>query len=219
MERWKEYQLKLPYARLFTETGVAFVHIPKNAGSSISLALYGTQVDHLTWAEIRELNPVMYGRWIKFAVVRDPISRFVSAYNYLMAGGINESDLQFAKEVLWEYEDLDKFVKSLLNREVLNQVFQHWHFRFQTEFVCTQAGRCMMDVLLPFERLDSSIRERLPLVGKLRGLPRLNVGAAPSPEILLGQESEEILRLLYAKDSLLHGAASTNAESYGLQVW
>src|ERR1700761_9469052 len=69
------------------ESGLVFIHIPKAAGMSISQALYGEQIKHLS---IRLCHQIAGGRLAElpsFAVLREPTERFLSAYRYGRAGG------------------------------------------------------------------------------------------------------------------------------------
>ena len=67
-------------------TGVLFIHIPKNAGTSLTHALYGMDVGHETIRYFRRRMPGLAGL-PSFAILRDPVRRFLSAYHYARAGG------------------------------------------------------------------------------------------------------------------------------------
>ena len=89
-----------------------FIHIPKNAGESIERSLgmhagnpqqnfFGVVnnrhvLQHLTANELRSRRQFseIWHEYFKFAVVRNPYSRFVSRYNYtkLVTKNKNEED-------------------------------------------------------------------------------------------------------------------------------
>jgi len=104
-----------------------FIHIPKTAGSNISQSLYGYQVGHKPRAFLkRQENDFI------FTFARNPIDRFVSAFNYLNLGGINKHDEMFKEKYLPTGIDINSFVveffKSLEIREWI-------HFKHQVGFI------------------------------------------------------------------------------------
>ena len=70
-----------------------FVHIPKNAGTSIESVFltpeyrenYPTNIieRHATIHKVKEIFPDKYDSYIKFAVIRNPYERMVSWYHYV----------------------------------------------------------------------------------------------------------------------------------------
>jgi hypothetical protein len=60
------------HMRIFRRTGLIFVHVPKTAGISISLVLYGRRFPHNTAAELKASFPLLFRRLPSFAVVRNP---------------------------------------------------------------------------------------------------------------------------------------------------
>ncbi|MGU9977915.1 MAG: sulfotransferase family 2 domain-containing protein [Candidatus Oxydemutatoraceae bacterium WSBS_2016_MAG_OTU14] len=81
-----------------------FTHIPKTAGLSAMQSLYGdcdgnvpaighTKIDDWEWL----LTEKKFTQCFKFAFVRNPWSRFFSAYRFLARGGMNDYDRKWAK--------------------------------------------------------------------------------------------------------------------------
>ena len=64
----------------YRQCGAVFVHVPKNAGSSISRALYGRSLGHKTAQEMMAYNPKLFQELDSFAVLRDPLERAISAW-------------------------------------------------------------------------------------------------------------------------------------------
>ena len=60
----------------------AFLHIPKNAGTSINTAFGMTVEGHRHWTFYERLCTTPDGRYFRFTVVRHPLSRLVSNYEY-----------------------------------------------------------------------------------------------------------------------------------------
>ena len=60
-----------------------FIHVPKNAGTSIIKAMWPEEVVFdKTIEEYKEYYGEYWDKYKKFTVVRDPIDRFISAYKY-----------------------------------------------------------------------------------------------------------------------------------------
>src|SRR5262245_10579050 len=131
----KARRLGVTFPEFFDATRSIFVHVPKAAGTSVSLALYGMQVGHRTWREWRELNPRKFNTYFKFAVVRDPIARFASAFYFLRGGGMNAHDREFAERVLKQFAGPNELAKALVDYDLQRLVLGYQHFRTQADYV------------------------------------------------------------------------------------
>ena len=84
-----EYAKDANNIRVQLNAGVFFVHVPKNAGTALSKAMYGKQLRHYSVREYLDLGlrsdqvPIV-------ALYRDPIERFLSAYRFLSGNGTLE---------------------------------------------------------------------------------------------------------------------------------
>ena len=65
------------------ERKIIFVHIPKNAGTSIRRYFGNLSTYHETIYDFKDTFPDKYNSYRKFAVVRNPYDRMVSWYFYL----------------------------------------------------------------------------------------------------------------------------------------
>ncbi len=74
--------------RQFRRDGAIFIHVPKCAGSALLDAWLGFQTGHVTAAEYRAADPRFFDRAYVFAFVRDPVDRFVSAYDHIQTGDL-----------------------------------------------------------------------------------------------------------------------------------
>ena len=69
--------------RQFRRDGVIFIHVPKCAGSALLDAYLGFQTGHITAWQYRRADPFFFDTAYVFAFVRDPLARFVSAYDHI----------------------------------------------------------------------------------------------------------------------------------------
>jgi hypothetical protein len=74
--------------RQFRRDGAIFIHVPKCAGSALLDAWLGFQTGHVTAAEYHAADPLFFDRAYVFAFVRDPVDRFVSAYDHIQTGDL-----------------------------------------------------------------------------------------------------------------------------------
>lgn len=175
-----------PYPRIFDERRIVFIHIPKTAGKSIASVLHRRGALHLTYVEFARLIGPRIDEYFVFAVVRDPVQRFYSAYRYLRSGG-NQSreDRLFARRWL-SGRTLEEFVLKELDRpEVRGSLF----FRPQVDFLVDEIGRLATSHLLRFENLRTEFAALAPRLGLDETLPWLNASRKQQPV----DESEDAL--------------------------
>ena len=63
-----------------------FIHIPKNAGTSISSVLYGRNLPHFTIEFYQKISPDIVNSVESFSVIRNPVDRFLSACKFILSG-------------------------------------------------------------------------------------------------------------------------------------
>lgn len=192
---------------LYSQTGFCFIHIPKNGGSSVEKILYGeAHVRHRKWMEVLALSPDGYETWQKFCVVRDPVDRFLSAFDYMKKGGRNQIDAEVARRYVKPFEDINEFIARFNNITFRKKIMAYFHFQQQADYVLSDDGVCMVNHLLPFERFDealacflaiapSKIQHRNKTQGTRTGMQDIDA------------DSLDIIKRYYRRDFLLHAAA------------
>ena len=195
--------------RGFDEHRCIFVHIPKAAGISVAMALFGNLAGgHNTARHYRVVFGRDFWRYFKFTFVRNPYTRLVSAYEFLRGGGHPAwpTNRRFRDEVLSEYRDFSDFVLRWL------QPREEWpepHFRPQHEFL-ELGGRLVMDFVGRVERIDVDFSKVCDRLGIQAQLERLNPTTTSEKQGTLGDyyvsdAVERRVRDLYAKDFELFG--------------
>ena len=112
--------------KTFMKIGAVFVHIPKNAGTSVEffleerLASFDNMLprsQHFTALELQRQWPNKFHAMPSFAVVRDPIDRFLSAFNYVSNGGNGgDIDRQCARRL--NNRTPNWFINTVLSRSL-----------------------------------------------------------------------------------------------------
>ncbi len=186
--------------------GALFIHIPKNAGMSIAHALYGEQLYHPSIRYYRDRAPESVLRLPSFAIWRDPVERFVSAYRFARAGGNPDNRVSMAfRHSYMNFTSLDD---ALDHVAAAKSVFDLDHiFRPQFWYVADRAGRIAVDRLFAFDDMAA-----IPaFVGRpdLDAIPEINasVGARATPTA----EQVARMRRLYAIDFAIHEGLTSGA--------
>lgn len=148
----------------FHEYKCIYVHIPKCGGISISNTLFGNLGGgHLPLKHFQLLFTTdQFESYFKFAIVRNPWDRLVSAYLFLKKGGINEKDRVWAEQNLGEYKTFEEFVKNwMVQKHALKQL----HFKPQVEYIYDNRNNLLTDFLGRFENFENSYKEILFRLG------------------------------------------------------
>jgi len=184
-----------------------FVHTPKAAGTSVALSLFGELPYHYTAADYRAIfGRVDFNRYFKFAFVRNPWDRLLSAYSYLSGGGWDEADRLWASVHLASYESFESFVHEGLRSRAIRE---YMHFRPQSEFITNLRGRIVVDFLGRFETIERdfqhicarmNVRAELPHTNKSNGGDYREVYTPAMRDIVANVYRADIRRLGYAFD-------------------
>lgn len=183
---------------VYMKRGLILIHIPKNAGTSVEDAIYGYHVRHRTWREVQVLCPRAWQSLPKIAILRDPVDRFLSAFDYLKSGGRNEQDRQFGARMIG-----DRSIDAFLNRFCKNPSFRatsmrYFHFRPQSDFI-SDGDVVKVDHLIPFHRIAQGLEKFAGVApSALKHANKTNGRRSELP-----QSAADHLRSIYAQDAAL----------------
>lgn len=137
----------------YDEQKCIFVHVPKCAGISISVSLFGNQGGaHLRIPHYQLIfSKREFEAYFKFTFVRNPWDRLVSAFLFLKKGGANRTDKLWAEEHLSRFGDFHTFVTDWVDQKNVNMMK---HFVPQHKFICEPRSEIpSVDFIGRFERL------------------------------------------------------------------
>ncbi|WP_198350638.1 sulfotransferase family protein [Sphingomonas prati] len=179
-------------------SGVLFIHVPKNAGTSLSMALYGHAITHDTMRYYERVAPGFVASAATVAVVREPVERFVSAFRYATNGG---TPCRWVSEPFRAtYQAFQSIDAALDHLERYRDPFDVDHiFRPQRWYLADAAGRLAVEHLVPIDdlgRLHALFADR-----KVAPFPRLNVSRASG--MTVSDVQRERIRRLYREDVAL----------------
>lgn len=188
----------------FFRTKTIFIHIPKTAGISIVLSLYGGNVS-MSHTRLRMFRLLLTGEefdsFYKFAFVRHPLDRLVSAFNFLKGGGLTPEDRAFAEAHLSRYDDFPGFVRGWLSPA---NAYAYVHFVPQHDFVMFR-GKLGVDYLGRFETLGEDYEHIRRATGIGEPLKQYNVRNRGKARPELAPDVRRIIEKVYEKDFELFG--------------
>ena len=192
---------------------IMFIHVPKCAGMAVCEALYGTQLKHGTIRWYRQYAPHL-DDIPSFAILRDPVARFVSAYRYATAGGSKEN--RVSEPFNQQYQAWRCIDEALDHVESVRSIYRLDHiFRPQQWYITDRNGAVDVDVLFSVD--DPALSRFIQMLGG-RALRHVNRSTAAAPQLSSGQE--ERIPKLYQADVVLHAAVLKDearaASSHGL---
>lgn len=175
--------------------GVIFTHVPKNAGMAVSQALYGMQIKHASVRYFAALAPSEWKRLPSFAVLRDPVDRFRSAYRYARAGG--GSDNRVSPVFAERYRAFGGIDDALDHVEAARSPYGVDHiFRPQCWYLTDRRGAIAVDHLALIERVGDLLDTlSITPAGPLR---HVNRSEGSDPVLTRGQADR--IRRIYADD-------------------
>ncbi|WP_338467474.1 GtrA family protein [Novosphingobium sp. ZN18A2] len=184
------------------QAGCLLVHIPKTGGTSISKELYGRNLQTYTARNWRRRFGDRFDDWTRFAVMRDPTRRFLSAWRFMLRGG---SDVMLVSRYemtrLAPLEPLEAFISRLEAHPELMRLQPVAHFRPQVECVKDRDGNFLVDRLVVIDQ-DPSMSGELAQWLRLAELPHLN--KSDSSAYAIDSALEARIRALYADDFVLY---------------
>jgi hypothetical protein len=189
-----------------------FIHVPKAGGISLQTALFGqTGLGHDSLADFQgDFSADEFISFFKFAIVRNPWGRLLSAFTYLKAGGRNAQDRAWSAANLSDIRSFEQFVMEWLREETLDSIA---HFTPQSSFLRSKESRVSTDFIGHFERLPAAyqtIRGELATRGLLslpEHLPHLNVNPIEGMDYRtqFSTEAQRKVANLYREDIELFG--------------
>jgi len=213
-----------PHPQIYHHLKAIFVHVPKAAGTSIEQRLLemergssrpfpgpppapnpkGSVGGHTTARAYRRRFPEEFGAYYKFAVVREPVDRFLSAFHYLRQKPVHPA---LNNDPAHDCATAEEFAARLSADAGLAAKIVH--LMPQWEFVCDEEGTVLVDDVYRYEALEFGWAAICQRIGATYGpLPRLNPSRRPEP----GDGTEEagpatlaFVRQYYARDCEVFG--------------
>ncbi len=151
-----------------------FVHIPKTGGISIKQSLFNcySPLPHFGVSDYRLIfGKAAFEEYFKFAFVRNPWCRVLSAYLFLKKGGCTTRDKQWSKIHLAKYNTFNDFALVWLNK--IN-IYTQIHFIPQSHFIYDNEGKTQINHVAYFENIEKEFEYLRKIVNPNAQLQHLN---------------------------------------------
>jgi chondroitin 4-sulfotransferase 11 len=151
---WYNKGVSYQKKKIFKEhhNDLLFIHIPKTAGISLVKSLYDIDYsNHATIFDYLREDSSRAKHMTSFAVVRNPYSRLISAYNYLRDDGRSIIDKAWNDMYLKKYRSLDDFVNKGGLEKAINRNAEH--FIPQNKFIYA-SGSLYVDEVFKLENME-----------------------------------------------------------------
>lgn len=198
-------EIKLKAGRL---ESFIFIHVPKTAGTSVA-EFFGTKARHVPLSRYYARDRDRADKSFKVAIVRDPLDRLHSAFNYLHSAiGLNDSfDVRWASIHLKRFSNFSDFVEALGDPHQNKPLLNYIHFRPQISWILNRPGGDInIDMLCRFEKLDEDIASLSAKLGVEIKLKHTRKPQRPKEKITsISEDCQEIVKDLYQKDYKMLG--------------
>lgn len=194
-----------------------FVHVYKNAGTSITAALlpYAAKpwevvasralrrlhirapfdpqpyTEHISAGELAQaLGRKAFDALFSFAIVRNPWDWQVSLFQYM-----RKEPRHPQHALAMAFENFDAYIRWRCRNEV----------RLQKDFIHSPEGELLVDFVGRFENLEADFAAICSRIGISASLPQLNVSNATPYRQFYDEKTRELVRRAFAPDIALFG--------------
>lgn len=189
--------------------GILFIHIPKNAGTSVANALEFKSTSHITASEILYQNPALLKNSFSFCIVRNPFERFLSLYYYAkLEKSYYHDNINPQKSLFGKHEDygilknssIEKCARLLIeNKLVHDRSWNHW--LPQHTWIYDEKGKnCLVKKIYRINDLEILCHDLEKHTGFNIFIPKLNVSKDFTYQRVINKKTKEILEEYYKRD-------------------
>lgn len=193
---------KYLYNEIFDKHGFIFIHVPKTGGLSVlqSILNQDFRVGHKRAIQFLKHDQKRFESYFKFAFVRNPYDRFVSAYSYLYKGGAGYEDEDFARRHIRPYKDFETFTYSLENPKFVKKILRWRHFKPQHHFLCDNSNKLLIDFVGKYETMARDYEHIRNKLGFGNDLKHVNSSGKRDFRQFYNKRTQSIIKDLYKED-------------------
>ena len=179
-------------------SNLAFIHIPKNAGSCVLNTFNKKSSGHeALQARRRKKAGVKY-----FCVIRDPFDRVISAFEYLRNDGNGSLPDIIAKERYCYQDTFDEFLECF--RKERKKYFTRTHLAPQHHWCC-EGNTILADIVINYNNFEKELRElhRKNNWHSLKYIPRVRPSPRKDINFYISEKNKKLVKEIYADDYII----------------
>ncbi|MEO0695312.1 MAG: sulfotransferase family 2 domain-containing protein [Pseudomonadota bacterium] len=196
-----------PYQPWNCANNAIYVHIPKAGGQAVKAALDIEDhpfLGHCPATGFKAADPRLFEDYYSFSVVRHPVTRLRSAFQYLKHTSLHETDRRFADQHLSKITTFPEFVQKLNDWHFRAMIVPWIHFQPQAYFLADLEGTLIVDEIFKLENIDKGFEQLKRRLGIDATLPKKNA-STKSAESDLSPQHTDVIRSIYREDFALLG--------------
>ena len=201
---------KIGYNDANSTDSILFIHIPKNAGTAVSKALGFESTSHIKASEIKEEFGInIFEDKCSFAIVRNPVDRFLSLYNYArMDISYYHNNIEPENSIYGKHLDYELLKNSsllecaqYLQKGMLKHDL-HWnHWEPQYNWVYdVNSNQRLVKKIYNFENLQELAKDMDSMFNCKFELNEINISNKKEDNKVLDIETISIIKEYYKKD-------------------
>lgn len=190
--------------------GFLFIHIPKNAGTSLAKVLEIDSPSHYYLRDFeQQLLPEHFQSLKILAIVRNPWDRFVSLYNYArMEISHYHNNIEPEKSIYGVHDDYELLKDASINacahflkEGALRHSYPYTQWNTQSKWLKNKQGHLVSTYFLGrMENVNEDVSALEELVGSVPSLPYVNRSKKVDYHDVLDPETKEIVTRYYEED-------------------
>jgi len=192
---------RYPYKKYCDKYKCIFIHIPKNAGTSIITLLNNNnpiEQEHCRYWDYLRSDIVRLRSYEVFCVVRNPWDRLLSAYHYLKEGGSKGRDKNLTDMMNSQCDNFQDFVLNWLDYDkIYNITVLNPQFIYIYDF---QDKKLAVNNILHFESLSEDFFAFQKKIGVTKSLPWINKSKNSDYKEHYTKEMVDVVSVFYAFD-------------------
>lgn len=184
----------------FRDAGIVFIHVPRTAGLSITREVYHSTVwCHFTLTQLLKHADKDILELPRFANVRNPWDRTVSAYHFAKRGQIPDGAQMRNPERYRrkDFETFDRFVREYLGRRMLRK--PDGVFRPQTYYLGREESNSI-DYIGDFDRMSETEHWLSNTLRRPIGIPKSNSTDHLDYRTYYSDETRDVVAKAYRSD-------------------